>query len=831
MTYNNILQETGRLWPCTGLSKRIGMKLENINRIFTRFGEWQIRYRWPLIAALAVITLIGMAGLSGMSTTDNMDEWFDEYDAIKINTDRYEALFGNEDQVLVLVEAENVFHPEVLTMIRDLGAELLEKVPYARELRSLTDMSVAFGTGEGIEVRSPFEDGIPPAGPELEEKRGYIMSRSSLVNMLVSEDCRETWIALSLYQYEGENESAEMYSVGKAAQEVITDPKWQSPRYTLKPSGIAYTEWEERLIIMAETRNRILGGFAVVILCLIIFTRSLRGVVIPVLTTLGGIGSVFGYMAHLGIAADSNLMTLPVLLAMALSIGYAIHLVNSFKFHFRRLRKRREALIAAVGETGWPILFTAGTTIASLLSFLLADIGALRWLGITSALTVFAVFLYVMLLVPTLFSFGQDLKAPAKAGTTGKAPEGTRPKGARRPEEARIIPLGGVSSVDRKFYRFGELLLKRRLPVIILSCIVIAAFIPGLFRMTVNLDYFSFMGNRIPYIARLAEMLKAKIGSLYTYTVMVRYQDPDAFKEIEAMRALDQLSRDLGRLDLTKVSGNRPRVSSVTEIVKEMYRTLNGDDPAFYTVPDDPDLLAQILFLYEISGGGDLFNRISEDFSTAVLTVELTGYDGNRIAKTVKDAEAATRNRFPDADTAVVGMIASFAEMNNKVVYGELRSFAGSFLIIFILLALVFGSLKTALIGMIPNIAPVLIIGGIMGYMKIPLDMLTMTIMPMILGIAVDDTIHFITHIRLELERSGSYRQGMLNAFAKIGKTLGTTTVILCAMFAVYSLSPVAMLFHLGILAIIGMGAALLADYLLTPLLIVLLKPLGKENL
>jgi predicted RND superfamily exporter protein len=366
--------------------------------------------------------------------------------------------------------------------------------------------------------------------------------------------------------------------------------------------------------------------------------------------------------------------------------------------------------------------------------------------------------------------------------------------------------------------------------VILIAFLIIAAFIPGIFRMTVNMDYFSLMGKKIPYITRLAEILDAKIGSVYTYTVMVSSDAPDFFKDPREMRNLDALAADLGALDLTKISGTKPRISSVTEIVKEMNRTLNGDDPAFYMIPDDPGLLAQLLFLYEISGGGDLFNRISEDFSTAVLTVELTGYDGNRIAKNIKAAEDAAKTRFPGEDAVVIGMIASFAEMNNKVVYGELKSFAGSFLIIFILLALVFGSIKTALVGMIPNIAPVIIIGGIMGYTKIPLDMLTMTIMPMLLGIAVDDTIHFITHINLELERKKTYTQAILDTFAKIGKTLGTTTVILCAMFAVYSLSPMAMLFHMGILAIIGMAAALLADYTLTPLLIYILKPMEASD-
>ncbi|MDR0602638.1 MAG: MMPL family transporter [Treponema sp.] len=797
------------------------MKLDRINLNFSRFGAFQIRRRWFFIAALIILTLIGMTALPEMTVSDNMDEWFNDYDAIQINTGRFETLFGNEDNVLVLVEAEDVFDPEVLIMIRDLGAELLEKVPYARELRSLTDISVAMGADEGIDIRGPFEDGIPPAGPEMEEKRAFIMSRDSLVNMLVSDDCRETWIILALYNYEEKNKSREMYSVGKAAMEIITDPKWQgsgTAPYSLKPAGIAYTEYEEKIVIEAETTMRIAGGFIIVILCLIIFTRSLRGVLIPALATIGGIGSVFGYMTRMGIPADSNMMSLPILLAMALSIGYAIHLINAFKFHFRQSGKRKEALIAAAGETGWPILFTAITTIASLLSFLFADIGALRWLGVTSALTVLAVYLYVILLVPALFSFGKD-----------HAPDTALPKNAAG-SAGTGAAAAASAAIDLKFFRLGEILIKRRVPVIIIAFAVIAAFVPGLLRITVNLDYFSFMGTKIPYIARLEKMLATKLGSLYTYTVMITAEE-GSFKDPEMMRNLDSLAADLGALDLTKISGTRPRVSPVTENVKEMHRVLNGDDPAFYTIPDDPDLLAQILFLYEISGGGDLFNRVSEDFSTAVVTVELSGYDSRRITKTVEDAKAAAEKWFPRSDTAVVGMIASFAEMNNKIVYGELKSFAGSFIIILILMTLVFGSIRVGLIGMIPNIAPVVVIGGIMGYASIPLDMLTMTIMPMLLGIAVDDTIHFITHIRLELERTGSCRQGIPRTFAKIGRTLGTTTVILCAMFAVYALSPIAMLFHMGVLAVIGMTAALLADYTLTPLLLFLLKPLGKNGL
>jgi predicted RND superfamily exporter protein len=278
---------------------------------------------------------------------------------------------------------------------------------------------------------------------------------------------------------------------------------------------------------------------------------------------------------------------------------------------------------------------------------------------------------------------------------------------------------------------------------------------------------------------------------------------------------------------MTKVSGNKGRVSSVTETIKEMNRVFNGDNPAWYRIPDTREELAELILFCD---SDSVHETLDEDFSTAVLKVEIMDWDGNKIVDDMARAKVFAQELFPDADSSVIGTVADFAAMNNKIVYGELASFSGSFFIILILLALVFVSVPMGLIGMIPNIAPVIILGGIMGYTGTSLDMLTMTIMPMILGIAVDDTIHFTSRIKVELERGSSYRDAALNSFRAIGKTLGMTTVILCAMFAVYTMSPVAMLSRMGLYSIIGLGAALLADYTLTPLLICALKPLGKES-
>ena len=147
-----------------------------------------------------------------------------------------------------------------------------------------------------------------------------------------------------------------------------------------------------------------------------------------------------------------------------------------------------------------------------------------------------------------------------------------------------------------------------------------------------------------------------------------------------------------------------------------------------------------------------------------------------------------------------------------------------------ILLILAFTSFRTGFIAMIPNVAPIAIIGGIMGYASVNLDMITAMIMPMILGIAVDDTIHFTNHIKYHFELTGNYRSAVLNSYREIGKTMIMTTVILCAMFAIFLTSSMKVLTNIGWLSILGMGSALIADYTLTPVLLYMAKPFGKNK-
>ncbi|MBQ9627273.1 MAG: MMPL family transporter [Treponema sp.] len=782
------------------------MKVSSINKFFEKAGVWQLRFRWRILAALCALSVVCLAGLPKFKMASDDEAWFEDWEQVKVDSDQFKEIFGSDDAIMVMVRADDVFKPEVLQGIERLGKRLEQEVPYADEVTSLMTAEIPIGTEDSIEIKNPFENGIPSDPAELEAKKKFILSRESICDNLVSADAKETWVILSLENYEGGMEFA-AEGIARYAQKVVLDEaKKANCAYELKPMGMSYSEMEENDVIEHETKIRVLSGFVVMILCLLLFVRSLRGVIVPLLATTVGIGSVLGLSAHLGIVADSNMVTLPILLGMALSVGYSVHYVNSFRMHFRRTGLRKDSVIKAVEESGWPILFTVITTMASLVSFLFAGIEPIRWMGGASTAIVFAVYLYVILLIPILMSFGKD----------GKIQEGAASK-------------TGATKADLAFESFGKVVEKRKKLVAVLSFAAVLALAPGLFRITVNMDYIEMMGRKIPYVARILDTLSGPLGSLYSYDVMVRDGDPNAFKSAENFKKLEELESALGKLKLTKISGTKPRVTSGCQMMKEINRMFNNDQKEFYAIPDDDAVIAQNLVFYA-PNFDDWFDIEGEDYGTTRVHVELLGYDANIIVEDINSAKAKAAELFPDAKISIVGEVVEYAEMNHKLVSAELKSFSFSLVVIAVLLILAFSSAKTGLIGMIPNLAPVLVVGGVMGYAGFSLDMLTMTIMPMILGIAVDDTIHFINHIKYHYEFTGDYAKSVTVSFREIGKTMGMTTFILCAMFLMYTFSPMGCLFRVGLLAIIGLSSALVADYTLTPALILLTKPFSARD-
>ncbi len=789
------------------------MQVKKINDWFEKFGRFEVKHRWAFIIGLLIVTIIGCLGLPRLKLDNNEEEWFDNWDAVKKNQDHFESIFGSTDTLMAHITADDVFSPECLEMIDKLGDRLLQEVPYASTITSLMELSLPIGTDEGFEVSSPFEDGVPrnPDGSvdteTLKEKKDFILSRESLVNVLVSADSTETWLIVNLEQYSEGLEDA-MKKIAPPAMKIFNSDEFKSDKWIIRPAGLSYTEYEETEATIKQCISRIGIGFIVMLIFLVVFIRSLRGVIVPTIATVGAILTTLGYSAWLNITGNNTMIMVTVLLTMALAVGYAVHYINSFKLYFRKTGKRKESIVMGVRDSGWALFFTVITTMGGMLSFLAGGIKPMRWVGAITAAVVFMVFVYTMILLPCLYSFGKD----------------TEP-------DPSFVDTAGSTKADLRVEAMGKSILEKKWITVIVASVVMAACIPGMFKIKVNMDYSEMMGERTPYIKRLMDITRSQLGSQYSYDVLIEYDEEDAIKNPEVLKNMDELSRRIGTLSMTKISNGKERVSSVTKVIKEMNRTLNGDEPEFYSIPDDQDLVSQIMFLYEISGGTDLYDYVSEDFKAAYLHVDLAGYDAEECVQNVDMVEKWVKELFPDATNGgVVGEVMQYAVMNGKLVRGSIKSIGTSLIVILVLLIIAFMSFRTGFIAMIPNVAPIVIIAGVMGYFGVNLDMITAMIMPMILGIAVDDTIHFTNHIKYHWELTGDYKKAILASYREIGKTMIMTTIILCGLFFIFLFSTMSVLVRLGYLSIIGLGSALVADYTITPVLLYITKPFGKNK-
>ncbi len=778
------------------------LNIEKINGRFRRAAELILRFRWFNIVFFALLVAVSVTGIKQIKTDVDQDNWFLEDDAMLVARERLKEIFDNDDFCAVLIEADNVFSFEILSKIRELGAELVKKVPFADDVVSLTDFEFTFGTEEGIKIIDLVPEPIPISSDDLEKIKTMALSKPSLKNKIVSADGRYTWIALRMKPipdvWEKSKKMNPEMAVGKTFCEVVGQEKYRV--LNPKTTGMPVLNVERRDFLGREVPRLFRFSILLTIAILAVSLRSFTGVVFPLLTAVSGIVIVFGFQGFVGISFDPTMVFIPVFLGLAVSIGYSIHVFNFFKREFFTTGERRNSVIRAVEETGWPLLFSVLTTIAALLSFLLIPLRPIRWVGVTSSCLVAVTYVLVIVLLPSLLSFGR-----------GRKPGGV------------YVEKGGLF-LERFMEKLGGRVLLHPKTTIILFFVTVVVCLLGITRFQVSFDMIETMGLKIPFVARLHHVGNTPVGSLYSYDVAIEFPQQDAAKKPENLRKFDQLTEEIKVLPLTR------KTTSLLDIIKDMNQVIHGGDLAFYTIPENRDMVAQLLLLYENAGGFEAEKWVDYEYQRLRLMVEIADYNSGEGMRELAFIQQRAKELFPEAKVLFTGSISQFTVMMNYVTWGQLRSFFTALVVVAVLLIVVFGSVKIGLIAIIPNISPALVVGGIMGFTGIPLDIMTVTIMPMLLGLAVDDTIHFINHYQLEYNRTRSYRESTRRVFRTVGVALFLTSMVLCLNFSAYLGSVAKMYVHLGILVPAGILAALAADYFVTPVLLYYFRPFVKTE-
>jgi len=774
-------------------------RIERINAWFKKRAGAIIRFRWLIIIGVIVLNVLSIPGVMRVEQDSSMEGWLLEGDPLRLARDEFEEIFGNNDYVLVLVEADDVFSSETLAMMRRLGEDLEEEVPFADKVTSIAHLDFTEGTEDGITVDELVPEEIPTDPALLAEIRARATTKPFLVDRLFSGDGTQAAVVLALHKYtdiDGNETRAEAMVAAKV-NEILAREEYRN--HTLLSGGMAVFSAEKEDWFKREGARLFLITVLVMMIVLGVSLRSMRAVFAPIFTALSAILWVFGIMGYAGVKMIPMIATIPVMLLVVISVGYSVHIVTFFKQHFLATGSRKDSVAHALEHTGWPVLFTVFTTVLGFLSFTVVEISAIRWLGFAASGLVLAAYPLVMALTPALLSFGRD----------------------REPDPG--FACGGSGRMETGLVRLGEWV-RGHGPVIIIvfsvATIVAGFSMPGL---VVDTNPLKVMGRRVPCVGKIF-YIADQIGSLYAYDVTLEFPEDGMAKDPETLRKLDTLARELEETEIVK------RTTSITDIVKDLNQVLNDGDPAYYTVGEGRDLVAQQLLLYEMSGGSDQENWVDYDYRVLRLNVELRRFSSTLVEDQLHYVQERCEELFPDARFGLTGIIVQFARMTNYMVDGQIKSVLIALLCISIVMMVAFGNVRLGLIAMVPNIVPVVLAAGMMARTGITINFTTMMVAPIILGIAVDDTIHYINHFKQAFHRTGSYAQANRETFRSVGTAITMTTVIIVLGFSVFATSVSKSYSHFAVVSIVAVVSALLADYFLTPTLIMKTQALGEER-
>ena len=593
----------------------------------------------------------------------------------------------------------------------------------------------------------------------------------------------------------------------------------------------------------------LLGMVLVINLLLWTLFRSVSAVLWPQIAI--GMSALFvvGTLGWLGLES-STLISLTVMLIVAVGVADCVHVMSSYVYFRERGHEHEPALSKAYGKTGLPILLTTITTMVGMGALTITGMPQFVMFGATSAAGVLLAFLYTLFLLPVLM----DLWHPMAKPISTLAARGWRLWLAYLAWPIVMLckliwlllwPLRILA------YHSGLQWLASGiwLPHVLAKIPAFVDQYKGLINfMFVSLFALCLYGaTQVKVDSNIAELSRegSPLRTAYTIVdehmmgtgsleILVNMQQSDALMQADILQTMDQLQR----LIENKYAQHIIRTHSLANLVKDTHAIMQDGSDAYKTIPDDNIAVAQLLYLFNSSNPEERRSLVNDDYSQSHISVQLRNAGSSEYAEffeqvqiDIEQAFASHKAQYPNMDVHVTGTLAMMMRLMDDMSNNQFKSLALAMVFISGLLVLTLGSVQAGLMSIIPNMIPATLAFGLMGLMGIPLDTDTLMIAPLIIGIAVDDTIHFITHYRMALAKHSDMRLALVDTIKQVGQAVTYTSLVLGCGFFMLSFSNYLGLAKVGAFGSLAIFVALLCDLLFFPALIMVFKPkFGQQN-
>ena len=739
-------------------------------------------YRWRyLLSAGAIVGAIILAPRANFTNIDNdITAWFSRADPVFQDYERFRQEFGGTRTLIVAIQGDPIFTVTGLQFLKEVTAEI-ERVETVQYVHSLATANLVQADGEGLEVR-PLLDRLGATAPATIRARA--LGDSLIRGDLISEDGRVTAIVVT---FDEDRIDAVRARVIEQIKQIVDD-RAPAGLETFYNGSLEISETYNR-ITLSNQQTFIPPILIVTLGSLYLLFRSVRktlltffGIALSVLWTLG-LYSLLGYTYNV-------LTSMIVPLVVVLAIADDVHMMQHYT-HERRRSTTEQAFVRTVAHMIPPLLGASGTTALGMLSLATSNVIAVKSFGIGAALGVMADFMISIVVIPTALSL---MKFETKSA----------------PQERRFIgPLRQVARIATTY--------PGRVLAVAAAVGVAAAF--GMAYLRVDTNHINFFSARHP-LTRSARVIDSRLAGVYSFDILLE-GPPGSLQTPDALARMERLTRDLAPISHVR------KVTSVADYVKRINRELNDGEAAAARIPADPALVAQELFLFALSDAGrrDLERMISSDHSRARMVVKLASMSSDVVFEEIQRAERLAKAAFAGTSiqATATGSGRLWSQLDHYLVVSQLSSFGTAFVTVFGVIFLVFRSARFGMLAIVPNVFPVLAILGVMGWLDISLNVATIMLASVALGVVDDDTIHFVNRYRRESWRGASTDEAIYIATEHEGRASLTTAIINSAGYGVLMMSEYRPTAWFGGLLALTMCVALLAEVFILPAAIKLL--------
>ncbi|HCG5528585.1 TPA: MMPL family transporter [Vibrio parahaemolyticus] len=752
-------------------------------------GLGKIPTKYSLLVLLATIFLIIVATIGGKNLyfRGDYDIFFDGTNKQLLAFDEIQTTFAKTDNLAIVIAPEDgdIFTPQTLSLIQKITVDAWQ-VPYSSRVDSIANYQHTEAFEDDLLVEDLLYSEYELTPERISKVKSIALSEPVLKSALVSEKGDVTVVNITV-QLPEMDKTAEVEEVVSSINAMIDRYQRAYPDVTFHKAGIIAMNHAFMTAAQDDSSTLVPTMLVVILVFLTIMLRSILSVIATLIVIIGSVMATMGISGWAGMFLSTATVNVPTLI-MTLAVADCVHVIATMRQSMKNGFTKAQSIERSIALNFVPILITSVTTAIGFLMMNMSDSPVLRDFGNLSALgAMVACFLSVTLL----------------------------------PALLKLLPIHVKmeTSQDQKHVmdRLGDFVVSQRralLPLSVAVIVVCASLIP---LNKVNDESVEYFGQRNEF-RQAADFMEERISGMTNISIAIKTNESQGIAAPDFLNTIGEFSswlRDQPETD---------HVATLADVYKRLNKNMHGDDEAYYLLPQERELAAQYLLLYEMSlpYGLDLNNQINVDKSSIKMVLTVANLGSVELVDLENRIYQWFAEHAPQYQVVASSPSLMFAHIGETNMASMLSTLPITLVLISALLIFALRSVRLGLISLMPNIAPAVIGFGLWALISGEINLGLSVVVTLTLGIVVDDAVHFLSKYQRARREGQTAEQAVRYAFHTVGRALWITTVVLVAGFSVLAMSSFRLNADMGQLSAIVIFIALVVDFLFLPTLLML---------